>query len=82
MKSQEDYRRSCLTQEEVCVEAALVGLVQNQDAVGAQQQVALQLAQQDAVRHKLHGCVIADLAVIPHLRMAAFSHCVALSIKS
>ena len=51
-----------------------MGLVQDQDAVGAQQQVALQLAQQDAVRHEFHGCVFAHLTIISHLRMAGVTH--------
>ena len=68
--------RSCsdvwlaLTQQDVGVQAALVRLVDDDGAVAAQQEVLLDLAHQDAVRHELHRRRVADPPVIPHLRSA------------
>ena len=42
-----------VAEEEVDVEAALVGLVEDDRVVGAEQRVALDLGQEDAVRHEL-----------------------------
>ena len=64
---------SWLTKQQVCVEAALVRLIKHQDAVAPEQQVALQLAQQDAVRHELDGSVLPNLPVIPHLHHECIS---------
>ena len=58
------------TYDEVRVQAALVRLVHHQAAVAPQQKVVLYLAEQDAVRHELHGCPVPKAAVVPHLQRA------------
>ena len=59
------------TQQQIGAQAALVGLIEDQAAVGAQQEVALQLAQQDAVRHELDGRPGRALHVVPDLRQCS-----------
>ena len=49
-----------VAEQEVDVEAALVGLVDDQRVVGGQEAVGLGLGEQDAVRHDLHVRVVAD----------------------
>ena len=61
------------TKQQVCVEAALVSLIKHQDAVAPEQQIALQLAQQNPVRHELHCSVLPNLPVIPHLHHECIS---------
>ena len=55
-----------VAEQEVDVEAALVGLVDDDRVVAPQQAVALQLGQQDAVGHELDLRVLADLVGEPH----------------
>ena len=55
-----------VAEQEVDVEAALVGLVDDDRVVAAQQAVALQLGQQDAVGHELDQRVLADLVGEAH----------------
>ena len=52
-----------VAEEEVDVEAALVGLVDDQHLVGAEVAVALDLGEQDAVGHHLDEGVLADAVV-------------------
>ncbi len=54
-------------EQEVDVEAALVGLVDDQGVVAAQQPVLLDLGEQDAVGHELDQRVLARVAGEPHL---------------
>ena len=53
-------------EQEVDVQAALVGLVDDDRVVPAQHAVALDLGQQDAVGHHLHQRVVADVVGEPH----------------
>ena len=55
-----------VAEQEVDVEAALVGLVDDQHLVGAQVAVALDLGEEDAVGHHLDEGVLADPVVEPH----------------
>ncbi len=55
-----------VAEQEVDVEAALVGLVDDQGVVAAQQPVALHLCQQDAVGHELDQGVLAHLVREAH----------------
>ncbi len=55
-----------VAEEEVDVQAALVGLVDDDRVVAAQHPVALQLGEQDAVGHELHLGVLADLVGEAH----------------
>ena len=54
-----------VTEDEVDVEAALMRLVDDQGVVAGQIAVALQLVQQDAVRHQLDQRTVADLVGEP-----------------
>ena len=56
-----------VAQDEVDVEAALVGLVDDERVVAAQHRVRLDLRQQDAVRHELDQGCGADLVRETHL---------------
>ncbi len=56
-----------VAEDKVDVEAAFVGLVDDQRVVLAQQPISLHLCQQDAVRHQLDQAVAADLVGEPHL---------------
>ncbi len=55
-----------VAEQEVDVEAALVGLVEDQGVVAQQPAVALDLGQQDAVGHQLDQRAVADLVGEPH----------------
>ena len=55
-----------ITEDEVDVEAALVGLVDDQRVVAAQHRVALDLGEEDAVRHHADERVVADAVVEAH----------------
>ena len=55
------------TQQQVGVEGALVRLVDDDSGVATQEEILLDLPHEDAVRHKLDGCLAAHLPVIPHL---------------
>ena len=55
-----------VAEDEVDVEAALVGLVDDQRVVAAQVAVAMELVEQDAVGHHPHQRRVADLVVEPH----------------
>ena len=55
-----------VAEQEVDVEAALVGLVDDQHLVGAEEAVALDLGEQDAVGHHLDEGVLADPVVEAH----------------
>src|SRR3546814_11324343 len=52
-----------VAEQEVDVEAALVGLVDDDDLVGPQHAVALHLGEEDAVGHHLDECVGPDAVV-------------------
>ena len=56
-----------VAEDEVDVEAALVGLVDDQGVVAAEHPVARELGQQDAVGHELDQGVLADLVGEAHL---------------
>ncbi len=56
-----------VAQDEVDVEAAFVGLVDDQRVVLGEQPVGLDLGQQDAVRHQFDQAVVTDLVGEPHL---------------
>ena len=56
-----------VAEDEVDVEAALVGLVDDQGVVAAQVAVALQLGQQDAVGHHLDPALLGGAVGEPHL---------------
>ncbi len=56
-----------VAQQEVDVEAALVGFVDDDGVVGRQPAVARDLGQQDAVGHELDAGVVADLVGEAHL---------------
>ena len=56
-----------VAQQEVDVEAALVGLVDDQRVVGLEQRVGLRLGQQDAVRHQLDRGVLGQPVLETHL---------------
>jgi hypothetical protein len=45
-----------------------VGLIEHQDTVGSQQQIALQLTQQNPIRHEFDCSPRPHAAVIPHLQ--------------
>lgn len=62
-------RSELLTKEEVCIQTALVGFVNDDAAVLGEQEVLLQLPQQDTIRHELQRCLLAQPAIIPHLHM-------------
>ncbi len=55
-----------VAEDEVDVEAALVGLVDDDRVVGPQHAVALELVEQDAVGHQLHEGAVADLVGEAH----------------
>jgi hypothetical protein len=55
------------TEQQVCVEAALVCLIKQDHAVGPQQEVGLQLPHQHAVGQEAHGAVRAHTLVVAHL---------------
>ena len=59
-----------VAQQEVDVQAALVGLVHDQGVVGEQLAVGLDLGQQDAVRHQLDGGLrpgpVTETHLVPH----------------
>lgn len=55
------------TQQQVCVEAPLVCLIQQDDAVGPQQEVRLQLAHQHAVCQEAHSTGGANAPVVTDL---------------
>jgi hypothetical protein len=55
-----------VAEKEVDVEAALVGLVDDEGVVAAQHPVPLHLGQQDAVGHQLDQRALADLVREPH----------------
>ena len=54
-----------ITEQEVDVEAALVGLVEDQRVVAQQAAIALDLGEQDSVGHQLDQCAVADLVGEP-----------------
>ena len=56
-----------IAEEEVDIEAAFVRLVDDDDFVVAQQFVAREFGQQDAVGHHLHAGGVGDLSGEPHL---------------
>ena len=58
-----------LTKEDITVQAPLVRLVNDDDAVMAQQEVLLHLSQQYTIRHELQRAVLANLPVISDLHM-------------
>ena len=55
-----------VAEDEVDVEAAFVGLVDDQRVVAAQVAIAMELVEQDAVGHDPHQRPVADLVVEPH----------------
>ena len=48
-----------LTKKQVCVETALMGLINDDAAVLGKQEVFLKLPQQDTICHELQGCLLA-----------------------
>ncbi|MCY1201234.1 hypothetical protein D9M72_126880 [compost metagenome] len=56
-----------VAQQEVDVQRALVGLVDDERVVGLEQRVGLRLGQQDAVGHQLHRGVAAQAVLKAHL---------------
>jgi hypothetical protein len=56
-----------LTDKQVCVEGALMGLIHYQHTVPPQQEVVLHLPQQNAIRHEGQRALTANALVIAHL---------------
>ena len=56
-----------VAEQEVHVQAALVGLVDDQGVVALEHPVALQLGEQDAVGHHLHAALLRRTVGEPHL---------------
>lgn len=49
-------QRAQVAQEEVDVQRALVRFIQDDHRIRAQQRIALNLREQDAIGHELHAC--------------------------
>jgi len=57
-----------LTQQQVSIEAPLMGFIQQDDAVGAQQEVRLQLAHQHTVRQEADSARSTHTPVVANLQ--------------
>ena len=58
---------TCVAEQEIDVEAAFVGLVEDQGIVGGEQPIGLRFREQDAVGHDLHARFLAHVILEPDL---------------
>lgn len=65
------FHSAVLTQQQVCVQAALMSLINHNRAVLSQEEVLLKLPQQDAICHEFQSSAPVHLAVISHLQVTS-----------
>ena len=59
--------RQSRTQQDVTVQAPLMGFINDDNAVLPQKKILLHLTKQDPICHKLQGAVLSNLPIMTHL---------------